>query len=301
MLFFSIVTASYNRELLISQTIDSILNQTYVNFELLIVDDGSTDNTEGVVGTYILKDKRVQYFKKNNAERGAARNYGVSKASGDYVVFIDSDDLMKTTYLADLADIILEVKPTPTFLALKFNFVNDEGNEIAYKNPLESGFNGIQTFLKGNSLACNFCVKTKDALAMPFLEPRKYATIEDWVFVLCQLFPDKKVYISEKIGVSMREHDGRSMSNNLQVIKAREEAVEWLKSNLKFEKKQLKQLIGWSHCYCAIHYYLDNKRRHALNEIFQSIKQIGLNIKSLVLFVKVVLGRKIILFIKNRH
>ena len=301
MLFFSIVTASYNRELLISQTIDSILNQTYVDFELLIVDDGSTDNTEGIVSAYILKDKRVKYFKKENAERGAARNYGVSKAKGDYLVFIDSDDLMKPTYLADLVDIILQVKPTPTFLALKFNFVNEEGNEIAYNNPLKSGFNDIQTFLKGNSLACNFCVKTKDALAMPFLEPRKYATIEDWVFVLCQLFPDKKVYISEKTGVSMREHDGRSMSNNLQVIKAREEAVEWLKSNLKFEKKQLKQLIGWSHCYCAIHYYLDNKRRHALNEIFQSIKQIGLNIKILVLFVKVVLGRKIILFIKNRH
>ena len=71
---FSIVIPTYNRAHLIGKTIESVLRQEFTDFEILIVDDGSKDNTEEVASTFT--DKRIRYLKKQNAERGAARNYG---------------------------------------------------------------------------------------------------------------------------------------------------------------------------------------------------------------------------------
>ena len=82
--YFSIVIPAYNRAHLISKTLDSVLNQSYENFEVIIVDDGSTDNTEEVVKPY-LADQRFRYYWKSNGERGAARNFGVLKSNGEFV------------------------------------------------------------------------------------------------------------------------------------------------------------------------------------------------------------------------
>ena len=94
---FTIVIPCYNRGHLIKQTLSAALNQEFLNFELILVDDGSTDNTEEIVS--VIKDSRFRYFKKENAERGAARNFGIQKARGKYITFCDSDDLLYTNYL----------------------------------------------------------------------------------------------------------------------------------------------------------------------------------------------------------
>src|SRR6218665_334920 len=88
----SIIIPTYNRAHLIEKTILSILNQTSSNFEVIVVDDGSTDNTEEVVSKFLSETFR--YFKIPNSERGAARNHGTSHAIGDYVNWFDSDDEM---------------------------------------------------------------------------------------------------------------------------------------------------------------------------------------------------------------
>ena len=98
-ILFSIIIPTYNREKFIVKTIQSVLSQTYTNFELIIVDDGSTDNTEKFVRN--VKDNRIKFFKKENKERGAARNYGTNKAKGDYITFLDSDDLLYSKYLEE--------------------------------------------------------------------------------------------------------------------------------------------------------------------------------------------------------
>lgn len=102
---FSIIIPTYNRAHLISKAIESVIDQTYPNWELVIVDDGSTDNTEKVVKSY--KDDRIKYYWQENQERNIARNYGLSKALGDYIIFWDSDDLMVPTNLKVLSDSIL--------------------------------------------------------------------------------------------------------------------------------------------------------------------------------------------------
>jgi glycosyltransferase involved in cell wall biosynthesis len=105
-LFFSIVIPTYNRADRISNTIDSILAQTYRNFELIIVDDGSTDNTREVIQKYL--GPNVAYHWKEHDERSKARNLGTTLANGDYVNWFDSDDIMLPHHLEELNRMIIK-------------------------------------------------------------------------------------------------------------------------------------------------------------------------------------------------
>lgn len=86
----SIIIPTYNRAERLKDAIESVRTQTYVNWELIIVDDGSTDNTEGVVRSF--DDRRIYYIKQDNRGVSAARNTGISKARGKLIAFLDSDD-----------------------------------------------------------------------------------------------------------------------------------------------------------------------------------------------------------------
>lgn len=88
----SVIIPTYNRAHMITQAIDSVLNQAFKDFELIVVDNYSSDNTESVVKSY--NDKRIRYFKnQNNGLIGISRNYGIQKSRGEYVSFLDDDDL----------------------------------------------------------------------------------------------------------------------------------------------------------------------------------------------------------------
>jgi len=92
----SIIIPSYNSEKYISQTIQSVIDQTHKNWELIIVDDCSTDNTEHIAGEYVSNDNRIKFFRlSKNQGSGVARNYAVEIANGNYIAFLDSDDLWK--------------------------------------------------------------------------------------------------------------------------------------------------------------------------------------------------------------
>ena len=98
----SIVIPTYNRAELISETLDSVLAQTYQNWECIIVDDGSSDNTDDVVVEYIKKDKRFKYYHRPDEHLpggNGARNYGFEICHGKYVSWLDSDDLLTAKYL----------------------------------------------------------------------------------------------------------------------------------------------------------------------------------------------------------
>ena len=88
--FFSIIIPVYNREVLIRKSIQSALNQDFIDFEIIVIDDGSTDGTALAVKQF--SDSRVKYFYQTNQERSAARNNGVLKSKGKFICFLDSDD-----------------------------------------------------------------------------------------------------------------------------------------------------------------------------------------------------------------
>lgn len=115
MIKVSVVVPVYNVELYLRQCLDSILGQTLKEIEVICVDDGSTDDSVEILEEYQLKDERVKILKQNNSYAGVARNYGMSVASGEYIIFLDSDDffekeMLKTMYercRADSADVCI--------------------------------------------------------------------------------------------------------------------------------------------------------------------------------------------------
>lgn len=98
----SVIVPIYGVEQYLPQCIDSILVQTFENFELLLIDDGSPDRSGEICDDYALKDERIRVFHQKNAGLSCARNVGIKAAEGKYISFIDSDDYVKSDYLYDL-------------------------------------------------------------------------------------------------------------------------------------------------------------------------------------------------------
>lgn len=95
----SIIVATYNRAKLLKRAIESVLAQTYQNWELIVVDDGSTDETFRVVDNYFQGIKNLKYLKQHNSKLSAARNTGIKLSAGDFITFLDSDDEYKNEHL----------------------------------------------------------------------------------------------------------------------------------------------------------------------------------------------------------
>lgn len=112
----SIITPTFNSEKFIAQTIKSIQNQTYINWEIIIVDDCSWDKTVSIIADFARLDSRIQLFQlEKNSGTGIARNYGLTKAKGSYIAFLDSDDLWKPVKLEKQINFLLKNKLPFTF------------------------------------------------------------------------------------------------------------------------------------------------------------------------------------------
>lgn len=95
----SVVIPVYNAEKYLREALDSIINQTYINLEIVCVDDGSTDSSPEILEEYKAKDNRIVVYRKENSGGGAARNYGIERTTGDYLYFFDSDDIAKNSLI----------------------------------------------------------------------------------------------------------------------------------------------------------------------------------------------------------
>ena len=127
----SVVMPTYNRANVIGGAIDSILNQTYNDFELIIVDDGCTDSTYEVLEKYAAKDKRIILLKQNNQGPAAARNAAVDKAQGKYIAFMDDDDISLPNRLKKQVT-FLEKYPDFSACRSEMLFINLDGESIRH-------------------------------------------------------------------------------------------------------------------------------------------------------------------------
>ncbi len=120
----SIIVPTYNREKTLPRCIESVLNQSFRDFEFIIVDDGSRDNTEEVVRGY--QDERIRYFKRTNHGIGASRNFGVEQSKGEYIGFIDSDDYYDLTFIEKMLG--KAVKDECDLVVCDFNQLYSDGS-----------------------------------------------------------------------------------------------------------------------------------------------------------------------------
>jgi len=203
--YFSIVIPTYNRAHIIPGTIASVLAQEDKDFEVIVVDDGSTDDTETVVQG--IADARVHYHRKENAERGAARNYGAALARGRYVNFFDSDDLLYANHLT-VARRLIEQNGEPEMLYLAFEMKDADG-KLLRRGKLLSGEIEEQ-LVNGNLFSCDGILLRRDvSLQFPFNEDRRLSGSEDWELWL-RLASRYRIHYSNEITSVIVNHEQRS-------------------------------------------------------------------------------------------
>lgn len=210
----SIIIPTYNRAHLIGETLDSILAQTYINWECIIVDDGSTDNTKEVVADYIEKDRRFQ-FHHRPADRpkggNAARNYGFEISMGTLVNWVDSDDLIDVDHLRYHIDSHLDKDNIQVSISNGIIFEDDvkikKGNwsNIQPKeNCIEEMINELVLWPIGGVIWKKSSIKT----IRPFKECLNSS--QEWTFHLLQLIDEQVKYeILNNDSYFVRRHEGR--------------------------------------------------------------------------------------------
>ena len=157
----SIIIPTYNRGNLLQGAISSILNQTYKNWELIIVDDRSTDNTKELVRNYMKKDKRIKYVVNEHKKGpGGARNQGIEIAKGEYIAFLDSDDEWFKHHLKDSVK-VLENEPVDVCSSLWYERRN--GKLIKQTWNLREAIKDQS--LRSKLLKCLGCINREIVLA----------------------------------------------------------------------------------------------------------------------------------------
>ena len=151
---FSIIVPVYNDENNLPRCIDSILSQTFVRFECLIINDGSTDNCPYICNEYARKDKRIRVFHKKNEGISKTRQFGINHAKGEYTFFVDSDDWVEPSFLADI-DRKLD-KDRDDILFMDFFEENALGKELCtVQNPASTDTETIiRLVLEGKLYSC---------------------------------------------------------------------------------------------------------------------------------------------------
>ena len=152
----SIITPVYNTEKYLSKCLDSIQKQTFTDFEVILIDDGSTDSSPRILDDYAEKEARFKVFHKKNKGVTAARKTGIQYASGEYIVWVDSDDWIEKTHLEQLYRAVTENGADICVC----NFVKESRSEITkYKEIIKDLSNPISALIEENT--CRGCLYTK--------------------------------------------------------------------------------------------------------------------------------------------
>lgn len=147
----SIITPNYNSSKYITDTIQSVLNQTYINWELLITDDGSTDDSVKIIENFCSKDKRIKLFKIANSGPAIARNNSIKNAKGIYLAFLDSDDLWFPKFLQIS---IAKIKNSEGFVFSSYKRCNEFTLKEQYADFIVPKKVNYKDILKTNSISC---------------------------------------------------------------------------------------------------------------------------------------------------
>lgn len=147
----SVIVPCYNVEKYVSQCLDSILRQSYSNLEIILVDDGSSDDTGFICENYSLKDKRVSVIHKKNGGQSDARNVGINSANGEYITFIDSDDMIADIYIEFLYKLCINYKSEIagcSFLEFRDLIIENIAKKTtSYKNEVLDSIKAVEIFL----------------------------------------------------------------------------------------------------------------------------------------------------------
>ncbi len=237
----SIVTPTFNRAHLLPRMIESVLHQTFKDWELIIMDDGSTDNTREVITAY--KDKRIKFFDNENSGAADKRNRGVEKAEGGYLIFLDSDDEVKPNWLAEFYK---KIKDGAQVVCCGIERYNEEGKLLGKKLPFK--YSSLYQNIEGYFLSGTFLLRINYFRAIGGYDTNLASGHHtDFLLRLIPFLQKEKVNISNIMDylVKIHIHKGAKIrSNNKAVLDGTLEILK--KHSLLFEnnKKDYKDFLS---------------------------------------------------------
>lgn len=209
----SIITPTYNCGKFIGETIETVLNQTYKNWEMIIVDDASKDNTEEVVSTY--KDPRIRYIRlTENSGAAIARTRAMQEAKGKYMAFLDSDDLWKSNKLE--AQIKFMKENNYNFVCSSYEQIDEQGNKngkiIKCKKKVD--YNGVLLSCPVGNSTVMYNVQKLGKFEVPNIRKRN-----DDALWLKMLKKERYIYGQDEVLMEYRIRQNSISSNKLDLVK----------------------------------------------------------------------------------
>ena len=198
----AIVIPCYNQEKYIKETIQSVKDQDYPDFSCVIVNDGSTDKSEDIILSEIYGDQRFRYFRIENSGPGYARNFGIQKTSSEYILCLDSDDLISSRYIKDAIE-FLDKNQDITLYYGDAEYLYDSGKTSKFNLP---EFN-YPNLLYGNMIYVSGIFRRERYDEVGGFD-EVIGGFEDWEFLIRLLYGGKKVYKSSDLVFWYRQHPG---------------------------------------------------------------------------------------------
>ena len=205
----TVIIPNYNKQDYIIQCLQSIADQTYKDFECIVVDDGSTDNSRYLIDSFCCSDNRFKLICNVNHGLAYSRNYGINAACGEYILPLDSDDYIEHTYL-ERAMSCFKQHPEITLYYGKWKFIGYNA-EMMNQRLGKLHYRDYKTLLISNSIHCSCVYRKKDAVAAGLYDETMKA-YEDWEFLIRLLNGGKYVAYDEKDSLFYRQFE-HSMSS----------------------------------------------------------------------------------------
>lgn len=214
---------AYNASKYIRLAINSVINQTYDDWELIIVDDGSIDATSEIVKEYLLRDNRIQYYYQENGKQGKARNLAIAKAKGEYLAFLDADDLWLPKKLEEQ---LYEITNKNVDLVFSNSYIiydvfeAKENKRMNIPNGVFYSEKDLISFLEGNKIPIlTVLVKKEKVIAVGgFTEDLEIQNVEDYHLWLKLLMTDCVFYSSGNVLAEYRVHNDSATTNDRQAL-----------------------------------------------------------------------------------
>ena len=204
----------YNVENYIRQALDSLLSQTFTNWEAIIVDDGSTDNSGVICDQYAARDERLKVVHQKNGGQSSARNKALSLSKGKYITFVDSDDWLNTDHLAVLRDILIQTDADVAQTSFFKDYRGFQRKKILVDNLTVIEGEKVYDYIMKNSSFPGFLwnkIFKREVIISPFIEGRIYEdfmALTEWSQVI------RKIAMTPLPTYHYRMREGSSMSQN---------------------------------------------------------------------------------------
>lgn len=238
-MLFSIVVPCFNSKVFIRNCLDSILAQTFTDFEVIVIDDGSTDGTSEILDNYAAKSNLIHVYHFANAGVSASRRRGVTLANGEYVIFVDSDDTINPDLLITLSDAIANYD-FPDIIRIQANLVNDSAHKDHDRYNFKSCTGKVTTGVEalklwsepGKKYAVYWLFAFKSSIFSKVLFVTTLRCYEDLALIPILVATSNKVVVLDYVGYNYTCNNSSSLTNICSIEAEESRAIDFYEAYL---------------------------------------------------------------------